>query len=95
MKVIFLFLVFLVTPNDAQVRYFCNDPNCQMDWTPYPNMEGGLIGYDPAISNPFAKFGDPGIKNQIFPPTQKDEETTRVFLPNYINAEDDLRLITS
>ena len=95
MKAIFLFLVFLVTPNDAQVRYFCNDPNCQMDWTPYPNMEGGLIGYDPAISNPFAKFGDPGIKNQIFAPTQKDEETTRVFLPNYINAEDDLRLITS
>ena len=95
MKAIFLFLVFLVTPNDAQVKYFCNDPNCQMDWTPYPNMEGGLIGYDPAISNPFAKFGDPGIKNQIFPPTQKDEETTRVFLPNYINAEDDLRLITS
>ena len=95
MKSIFLFLVFLVTPNDAQVKYFCNDPNCQMDWTPYPNMEGGLIGYDPAISNPFAKFGDPGIKNQIFPPTQKDEETTRVFLPNYINAEDDLRLITS
>ena len=95
MKAIFLFLVFLVTPNDAQVKYFCNNPNCQMDWTPYPNMEGGLIGYDPAISNPFAKFGDPGIKNQIFPPTQKDEETTRVFLPNYINAEDDLRLITS
>ena len=95
MKAIFLFLVFLVTPNDAEVKYFCNDPNCQMDWTPYPNMEGGLIGYDPAISNPFAKFGDPGIKNQIFPPTQKDEETTRVFLPNYINAEDDLRLITS
>ena len=95
MKAIFLFLIFLVTPNDAEVKYFCNDPNCQMDWTPYPNMEGGLIGYDPAISNPFAKFGDPGIKNQIFPPTQKDEETTRVFLPNYINAEDDLRLITS
>ena len=95
MKAIFLFLVFLVTPNDAQVRYFCNDPNCQMDWTPYPNMEGGLIGYDPAISNPFAKFGDPGIKNQIFPPTQKDEETTRVFTPGYINVEGDLRLITS
>ena len=94
MKSIFLFLIFLVTPNNAKV-YFCTDPNCQMDWTPYPNMGAGLIGYDPAISNPFAKFGDPGIKNQIFAPTQKDEETTRVFLPNYINAEDDLRLITS
>ena len=94
MKSIFLFLVFLVTSNDAKV-YFCTDANCQMDWTPYPNMGAGLIWYDPAISNPFAKFGDPGMKNQIFAPTQKDEETTRVFLPNYINAEDDLRLITS
>ena len=95
MKSIFLFLVILVTPNDAQVKYFCNNPNCQMDWTPYPNMGAGLIGYDPAISNPFAKFGDPGMKNQIFAPTQKDEETTRVFTPGYINAEEDLRLITS
>ena len=94
MKSIFLFLVFLVTSNDAKV-YFCTDANCQMDWTPYPNMGAGLIGYDPAISNPFAKFGDPGIKNQIFAPTQKDEETTRVFTPGYINAEEDLRLITS
>ena len=94
MKSIFLFLVFLVTSNDAKV-YFCTDANCQMDWTPYPNMGAGLIGYDPAISNPFAKFGDPGIKNQIFAPTQKDEETTRVFTPGYINAEEDLRLIKS
>ena len=94
MKSILLFLVFLVTSNDAKV-YFCTDANCQMDWTPYPNMGAGLIGYDPAISNPFAKFGDPGMKNQIFAPTQKDEETTRVFTPGYINAEEDLRLIKS
>ena len=34
---------------------------------------------------------DPGLKNQIFLPTLSDEQTTRVYLPPYINAQDDLR----
>ena len=81
----------MVKSNKAQTKVFCASPECQMDWTPYPNMAAGLVGYDPAISNPFDKSGDPALKSQIFVPTKADTETTRVYLPGYINAEDNLR----
>ena len=70
---------------------FCADANCQIDWTPYPNMVAGLVGYDPVLGDPFHKGGDPGLKHQIFLPTFSDEETTRVGLQPFINAEDHLR----
>ena len=94
MKAIFILLVFMVNSNEAQTKMFCASPECQMDWTPYTNMVAGLVGYDPAISNPFHVNGDPGLKNQIFLPTFSDEETTRVYLPGYINAEDNLRFMS-
>ena len=58
-------------------------------------MGGGLVGYDPVFSDPLNEFGDPGLKNQIFKPTleETDPETYRVYIPAYLNVEDNLRYL--
>ena len=56
-------------------------------------MGGGLTGYDPVFSDPLNEFGDPGLRNQIFKPTleETDPQTYRVYVPPYLNVEDNLR----
>jgi len=52
-----------------QVR-FCSDPECQLTWTPVPNMGAALTGYNPIIGNSISgSRPDPGNKEQIFVPT--------------------------
>jgi len=53
-----------------QVRPFCMDPECQLTWTPVPNMGAALSGYNPIIGNSLSgDRPDPGTKRQIFLPT--------------------------
>ena len=56
-------------------------------------MGGGLTGYDPVFADPLNEFGDPGLRNQIFKPTleETDPATYRVYVPSYLNVEDNLR----
>jgi len=60
-------------PNSRQVRQvrpFCSDPECQLTWTPVPNMGAALTGYNPIIGNSISgNRPDPGAKQQIFIPT--------------------------
>ena len=76
-------------------NFSCNNEYCQKDWTPFPNMGGGLTGYDPVFSDPLNEFGDPGLRNQIFKPTleETDPETYRIYIPSYLNVEDNLRYV--
>ena len=54
----------------SQVRLFCSDPECQLTWTPVPNMVAALTGYNPIIGNSLSgDRPDPGAKQQIFVPT--------------------------
>ena len=58
-------------------------------------MGGGLTGYDPVFADPLNEFGDPGLRNQIFKPTleETDPATYRVYVPSYLNVEDNLRYV--
>ena len=58
-------------PGEArQVQPFCSDPECQLTWTPVPNMGAALTGYNPVIGNSLSgDRPDPGAKQQIFVPT--------------------------
>ena len=53
-----------------QVQPSCSDPECQLTWTPVPNMGAALTGYNPVIGNSLSgDQPDPGAKQQIFVPT--------------------------
>ena len=83
-----LLLILLLTFVQNGHMYCTDKNNC---WTPFPNMESGLIGYDPAFSNPFHEIVDPGLRNQIFRAVLLDNKTKEAYLPDYISALDNLR----
>jgi len=46
----------------------CDGSACNVDWTPVPNMDAALVGYNPVLSNTLLA-SDPGMKATIFAPT--------------------------
>jgi len=62
---ILLALVFLFV--DADLPVTC--PQCDPNWTPFPNMVSGLRGYNLVTGDPLHDLNDPGFVSQIFLPT--------------------------
>ena len=50
------------------------DSYCDPNWTPFPNMNMGLMGYDMVNSDPLATGGDPAFRSQIFYAVSVDDE---------------------
>eukprot|EP00111_Clytia_hemisphaerica_P008633 TCONS_00025229-protein len=59
-------------------------PQCDPNWTPFPNMVSGLVGYNIVSSDPLVTAADPGMGNQIFAPTKYIDGT--VYLDDSITA---------
>merc|ERR1719204_2618254 len=73
-----------------QVRPFCMDPECQLTWTPVPNMGAALTGYNPIIGNSLSgDRPDTGAKQQIFVPTYKKSDG-RLNVHDNIHFRDDV-----
>ena len=55
---------------------YCQDKTCQAPYTPIPNMESALRGYDPVHSDPQKPYPewDPGVKEIIFEATYQKSE---------------------
>ena len=56
-------------PEKMFVPSLCTDNGddyCDPNWTPFGNMNMGLMGYDIVNSDPLAKGGDKGFRSQIF-----------------------------
>jgi len=70
----------------------CNRPaECQLTWTPVPNMVAALSGYDPVIGNSLSgDQPDPGAKQQIFLPTFQRSDG-RLDVHDNIHFRDDVR----
>merc|ERR1712013_356110 len=74
----------------SQVRLFCSDPECQLTWTPVPNMVAALTGYNPIIGNSLSgDRPDPGTKQQNFVPTFQKSDG-RLDLHDNIHFFDDV-----
>ena len=70
------------------------DSYCDPNWTPFPNMNMGLMGYDIIKSDPLAEGGDPGFKSHIFIPEMVDSNG-RMVLSDGIAAFDMLECQSS
>eukprot|EP00111_Clytia_hemisphaerica_P012108 TCONS_00035571-protein len=57
---------------------------CDPNWTPFPNMVSGLVGYNIVRGDPLETAADPGMGNQIFAPTKYINGT--VYLDDSITA---------
>jgi len=67
------------------------DPECQLTWTPVPNMGAALTGYNPIIGNSLSgDRPDPGAKQQIFVPTFQKSDG-RLDVHENIHFRDDVQ----
>ena len=80
-------LVSSIVVTEFPLPTTCTGPECDPNWTPFPNMVYALRGYNIRRGDPMKKSGDVGFKNQIFLPS-KVNSNNRVELEEGITAVD-------
>jgi len=66
------------------------DRSMGFQWTPVPNMQMCMNGYDPFLMEPLTGKPDPGLREQIFEPTVWDEVLGSIVLSPNVEYGDDI-----
>jgi hypothetical protein len=67
---IFVFVFTSFARGNSPQKNFCvkpTDSDCDIGWTPIPNLGAALVGYDLPTGNPFADdfIEDPGLRQAL------------------------------
>ena len=69
-------------------------PYCDPEYDPYPNIKEALRGYDVPMGdpNPANGYFDPGIRNQLFKPTVRNDDGFYALDRSFITANAQIKV---
>ena len=94
MIILYSLLLFALRLNICTAFVIC--PYCDPGHSPYPNLKEALRGYDVPMGDPNPSKGnyDPGVRDQIFPPTVRTKDGYYALDMSFITANAQIKVMT-